>query len=197
MRDIPALDPAAFGCPTAVATRDKIRTHRCLGHTRFREFLLVYTIAAYTITLGALALYGVVMQHRLRVSSGALAATGGGPVLDPRKGFNVGAALLAPFWMLAHGMRLPGVLLSAMTLALVPFALQAMWVPFLFVALVPLAAGAVLSFLGNRIGVAHTGLEDVGAFSTTQIPWAIAGVLLYTVILPWAWYFTAGNAVSN
>lgn len=155
---------------------------------------MVYTIAAYSITLGALAVYGVVMQHRLRVSSAALAATGGGPTLDPRKGFNVGAALLAPFWMFAHGMRLPGALLIAITLALVPFFLQAMWLPFLFVALVPLAAGAVLSFLGNRIGVAHTGLEDAGAFSSSQIPWAIAGVLLYTVILPWTWYFMSGSA---
>ena len=155
---------------------------------------MVYTIAAYTITLGALALYGIVMQHPLRMSSAALSATGGGPALDPRKGFNVGAALLAPFWMFAHGMRLPGALLVAMTLVLVPLFAKAMWLPFLFVALVPLAAGTVLSFLGNRIGVAHTGLEDVGAFSASQVPWAIAGVLLYTVILPWAWYFTLGSA---
>ena len=96
--------------------------------------------------------------------------------------------------MFAHGMRLPGALLVAMTLVLVPLFAKAMWLPFLFVALVPLAAGTVLSFLGNRIGVAHTGLEDVGAFSASQVPWAIAGVLLYTVILPWAWYFTLGSA---
>ncbi len=151
---------------------------------------MVYTIAAYTLTLGALALYGVVMQHRLRVSSAALAATGGGPPLDPRKGFNLGAALMSPFWMFAHGMRLPGALLIAMTLALVPLFVQAMWLPTLFVSLVPLAAGSVLSFLGNRIGVDHTGLEDAGAFSASQLPWAVAGVLLYTVVLPWAWYFT-------
>jgi hypothetical protein len=155
---------------------------------------LVYSIAAYTITLGALALYGVVMQHRLRVSSAALAATGGGPNVDPRKGFNIGAALLAPFWMFAHGMRMPGALMSALTLGLVPLFAKAMWLPFLFIALIPLAAGAVLSFLGNRIGVAHTGLEDARDFSAKQLPWAIAGVVLYTVILPWVWYFRFGVA---
>lgn len=154
---------------------------------------MVYTIAAYTLTLGALALYGVVMQHRLRVASAVLAATGGAQAADPRQGLNVGAALLAPFWMFAHGMRLPGGLLIVLSLALVPLAAREMWLPFLFAALVPLAAGAALSFLGNRLGVAHTGLEDAGAFSSTQVPWAIAGVLLYTVVLPWVWYFVAGS----
>ncbi|MFK7895551.1 MAG: hypothetical protein AB8G23_06925 [Myxococcota bacterium] len=155
---------------------------------------MVYSIAAYTLTLGALALYGVVMQHRLRVSESALAATGGALPADPRKGFNLGAALMAPFWLLAHGAKLPGAVLSVLTLGLVPLFAKAMWLPFLFIALVPVAAGAVLSFMGNRIGVAHTGLEDAGAFSSTQLPWAVIGVLLYTVILPWAWYFMYGSA---
>jgi hypothetical protein len=68
-----------------------------------------------------------------------------------------------------------------------------MWVPLIFVAMVPVAAGAALGFVANRIGVAHTGIEAPGAFSGTQLPWALGGIAFYTVVLPWAWYVTSSS----
>lgn len=154
---------------------------------------MVYVIAAYSITVGALGLYAVILRHRLRWLGASLAA-GGDERIDPRRGFNVGAALLAPFWMFVHGMRLPGAALLALSLAMVPLYAQAMWTVLLMVALVPVAAGTALGFVGNRIGVAHTGLDDAAAFSASQLPWAVAGIVLYAVVLPWAWYFAASPA---
>jgi hypothetical protein len=149
---------------------------------------VIYTIAAYSITLGSLALYLVLLQHRRREFAGELARLDSGPLMDPRSGFNVGAFLLAPIWMLRHGMVLPGVVVIVPWLAIVPLYLAGVWIPLLFVAMVPIAAGAALLFVGNRIAVAHTGLEDPGDFSASQLPWALAGVTLYLVVLPWLWY---------
>jgi hypothetical protein len=64
-----------------------------------------------------------------------------------------------------------------------------MWIPFLFVGMVPLAAGAALGFVGNRIAVAHRGVENQADFSASQLPWAMVGVMLFAFVLPWAWYF--------
>jgi len=157
---------------------------------------VIYVIAAYTITLGALALYGVVLQHRGRVSSADPTAmtteTAGGP---PR-GFNVGAALLSPLWMCGHGMRLPGAILLLLCLAMVPLYAREMWIPFLFVAVVPFAAGAALGFVGHRIAVNHRGVESLAEYSKSQLPWATAGVVLYAVVLPWVWYFVNATAGS-
>lgn len=147
---------------------------------------MIYAIAAYSITIGALALYGVILQHRARAHG---ATRSGESADDPRRGFNVGAALVAPFWLWGHGMQLAGAGLGLLCLALVPLYTQAMWIPMLFVGIVPLAAGAALGVVGNRIAVEHTGLEDAAAFSTSQLPWAVAGIALYTIVLPWAWYF--------
>ncbi len=152
---------------------------------------MVYTIAAYSITLGVLGLYWAVLAHRRREFAESQALATQGALEDPRKGFNVGAFLLAPVWMLRHGMMLPGALLLAPCLALGPLYLREMWVPLIFVAVVPVAAGAALGFVGNRIAVSHTGLEAPGAFSGTQLPWALAGIALHTVVLPWAWFFTS------
>ena len=69
---------------------------------------MVYAIAAYTITIGTLALYGIMIRYRQRVATAALARAAGSRPRDAHGGFNVGAALLAPFWMWAHGMRAPG-----------------------------------------------------------------------------------------
>jgi len=153
---------------------------------------LIYAIAAYTITLGALGLYWSLLMHRRVEHAQALARARGDALEDPRRGLNMGALLLAPFWMLRHGMTMPGVLLLIPTLATVPLAQREMWVPLLFVGTIPLAAGAALAFVGNRIAVAHTGLEEPAAFSASQLPWSLAGVALYTIVLPWAWYFSQG-----
>jgi hypothetical protein len=151
---------------------------------------VVYAIAAYTITLGVLALYWVMIQHRRREFAAELASLGQGEELDPRSGFNVGASLLAPFWMLKHGMLLPSGLILVAALAVIPLYAREMWTPLIFVGILPIAAGVALGFVANRIGVAYTGLEEAAAFSASQLPWAVVGVLLHFVVLPWVWYFT-------
>ena len=147
---------------------------------------MIYVIAAYTITLSALALYGVLLQHRGRVFSKDQDVTTAG---GPPSGFNMGAALLSPVWMWGHGMRLLGVALLALFAMLVPLYDREMWIPFLFVAMVPVAAGAALGFVGNRIATGHRGVESLAEFSASQLRWATAGVSLYAFVLPWVWYF--------
>ena len=150
---------------------------------------MIYVIAAYTITLSALALYGVLLQHRGRVFS---AGPDGNPTQtsdSPPAGFNVGAALLSPVWMWGHGMRLPGVVLLGLCAVMVPLYLREMWTPLLFVAMIPLAAGTALGVVGNRVAAGHRGDESLGEFSSSQLPWATAGVTLYAFVLPWCWYF--------
>ena len=75
--------------------------------------------------------------------------------------------------------------------AMVPLYGRGMWIPFLFVGMVPLAAGAALGFVGNRIAVSHRGAESLADFSASQLPWATAGVTLYAFVLPWVWYFAS------
>ncbi|MCR9094325.1 MAG: hypothetical protein NXI30_08915 [bacterium] len=153
---------------------------------------MVYVIAAYSITLGALGLYWALLAHRRIEVEAARARVAGTPLADPRRGFNAGALLLAPFWMLKYGMTVPGTLLLVPTVAIAPLVQRELWLPLLFVGTVPLAAGAALAFVGNRIAVAHTGVEEPDAFSASQLPWALVGIALYTVILPWAWFFLQG-----
>ena len=150
---------------------------------------MVYAIAAYTITLGSLALYWVMIQHRRRETATELGSHRRSTLQDPRTGFNLGACLLAPFWMLRHGMLMPGALLLVPTVAVIPLYSLQLWIPLLFVGMLPIAAGAALGFVANRIAVAHTGIEQAGEFSATQLPWALTGIVLYVFVLPWAWYF--------
>jgi hypothetical protein len=151
---------------------------------------VVYAIAAYTITLGALALYWVMIQHRRREIASELGSRHRSKLQDPRTGFNLGACLLAPFWMLRHGMPIPGILVLIPTLAVFPLYSRQLWVPLLFVGMLPIAAGAALGVVANRIAVAHTGFEQAGELSASQLPWALTGIVLYLIVLPWAWYFT-------
>ena len=152
---------------------------------------MIYVIAAYTITLSALALYGVLLQHRGRVFSVDLDGMPTGITDGPPTGFNLGAALLSPIWMWGHGMRLPGVVLLALCTAMAPLYLREMWTPLLFVAMIPLAAGAALGFVGNRVAAGHRGAESLAEFSSSQLRWATAGITLYAFVLPWLWYFLA------
>jgi len=152
---------------------------------------VIYVIAAYSITLSALVLYSVLLQHRGRVFSADQNAATAGTAGGSPNGFNIGAALLSPVWMWRHGMRLPGVVLLVLFAAMVPLFNREMWIPLLFVATVPIAAGAALGFVGNRIATGHRGAESLAEFSASQLPWAIAGVTLYAFVLPWVWYFLA------
>jgi hypothetical protein len=155
---------------------------------------VIYAIAAYTITLGILSLYGVMLQHRSRVHAADLNAIQTPDALGPPRGFNLGAALLSPFWMWAHGMRVPGAVLFGFWAAIVPLYEMQMRLPLVFIGMVPLAAGAALGFVGNRIAVEHRGAENLAAFSNSQVPWATSGIALYTVILPWLWFFRYAGA---
>ena len=150
---------------------------------------MIYAIASYSITFSALGLYWALLSARQVELAENQARRTGAAVADPRRGVNVGAFLLAPFWMLAHGMKAPGAMVLLPTLAIVPLVQRELWVPLLFVAGIPIAAGAALAFVGNRIGVAHTGLESPGEFAASQRPWALAGIALHTIVLPWALYF--------
>jgi hypothetical protein len=150
---------------------------------------LVYVIAAYTITIGTLALYGVMIRHRQRVATAALVQEAGSLVPDPRKGFNIGAALLAPFWMWVHGMRIPGVVLLVVALGMLPLAQAELWIPLMTLATIVVAAAAALGFAGNRIAVDHLALEDPAAFASSQLPWAVAGIVLHVIVIPWVYFF--------
>ena len=157
---------------------------------------MIFVIAAYSITLGVLALYGVLLQHRERVYAAAAGAAdeGGGESAGAIRGFNPGAMLLAPIWMGAHGMRLPGMVLLGLETGLLWMTLRGPGSDVEDIALllgwvIVSAASVALGVVGNRIAVRHRGFEGVAAFSASQLPWAISGILLYTVLLPWAWYF--------
>ncbi len=146
---------------------------------------MVYAVAAYSITLGVLALYGVLLTHRSRVAALALARAGVGTAADPQKGFNVGAALLAPFWLWVHGQRLAGVGLLAAWGVLIPMLMGGAWGVFAFVVPLPFAAGAALGFVGHRIARAHRGDEDPLAYWSSQLPWAVTGIVVYAFVAPW------------
>lgn len=149
---------------------------------------MVYVIAAYTITLGFLALYGVLLQHRVRVFNADEDARTSGSVGELHRRFNVGAALLAPLWMWGHGLRWPGAGLLMLCLSMLPLYDLGLWVPLLLVAMVPFAAGAALGFVGDRIAMSHRGVERLAEFSTSQYQWATTGVVIYSFVFPWLWY---------
>jgi hypothetical protein len=150
---------------------------------------LIYTIAAYSITVGTLALYGVFMQHRGRVYSDLVSGSLRVGPDESALGFNLGAALLAPVWLLKHGMRVPGGVLLILSAVTIPLYERELWIPLVVVAMVPLAAGTALGFVGNRIARNHRRTETLAEFSASQLPWAVAGVCLFTIVLPWFWYF--------
>ncbi len=149
---------------------------------------MIYVIAAYSITIGALALYGVLLQHRIRVIAHDPNLKSNSATDSPQSGFNVGAALLAPLWMIQHGMRLPGAILLVIWAALIPLYDLGTSLPFLFAGMVPLAAGAAVGFVGNRIAAQHRGDESPADFAASQLPWATSGVLIAFVVMPWIWY---------
>ncbi len=155
---------------------------------------MIYTVAAYSITFGVLGLYWVLLDHRRRESAELYARATGEALEEPGRGFNVGAALLAPIWMLFHGMRVPGLLLLLPVVALFPLIQREMWTAALFVSAVPAAAGAALGFVANRIGVSHTKLDSPAAWSRSQRPWALGAIGLYTIVLPWAWLWLRSGA---
>ena len=155
---------------------------------------MIYVLAAYSITIGMLALYCVLLQHRGRVYAGDEMTARESVDGSWRAGFNLGAALLAPIWMWRHGLRLAGAGLLSIEVALVALYDREMWIPLIFVAIVPLAAGAALGFVGNRIATNHLRVETVAELSASQLVWAIAGIGVFTVVLPWLWFVLRATA---
>jgi hypothetical protein len=152
---------------------------------------LIYVLAAYSITIGALMFYGVILQYRRRLvelDSPRPSASTRSPE------FNLGAALLSPFWMWQHGMRAAGGGLFMLSLAMLPLYHQERWISFLFVAMVPLAAGTALGFIGHRIARTHRASQSPSDYLASQLPWTLAGIGLYSMILPWLWYFFSAAA---
>ncbi|MFP6656069.1 MAG: hypothetical protein VCB25_10615 [Myxococcota bacterium] len=147
---------------------------------------MVYVLAAYSITIGTLMFYGVILQHRRRLVELDLAR----PSRPMRSiEFNLGVALLSPFWMWQHGMRAAGTGRLILYLTMLPLYDQQRWILLLFVAMVPLAAGTALGFVGHRIARNDRSSESPAEYWASQLPWSLAGVGLYSVILPWFWYF--------
>jgi hypothetical protein len=157
--------------------------------------IVIYVIAAYSLTIGVLALYVALLQHRSRAAAATLEAAAvapdaaGAETSGPRRGFNLGASLLAPFWMWAHGMRASGATLLLVYLACWQLYQRELWLSLLFVAMIPVAGGAALGILGNRIAASHGGIANSADLSASQLPWSLAGIVLYAFVLPWLYFF--------
>ena len=152
---------------------------------------MVYVLAAYSITIGVLLIYGVLLQHRARLARVRLARAGRAASPEQTRGFNLGAALLAPFWAIAHGQPAIGGTLLVTWVAFA--AAQASGLRLVVLLLAPLLIGAslFLGVVGNRIIAARSGDRDPIDRERAQLPWALAGVVLYTVVLPWVWHLAA------
>lgn len=135
---------------------------------------MVYVVAAYSITISVLLIYGILLKHRARLA-------------DPQRagGFDLGAALLAPLWALGHGQHAAGALLVVATIALV--VAQAMGQELAASVLASLLVGGALFFgvVGNRL----TSGADPVARVRAELRWALAGAVVHTIVLPWACYF--------
>ncbi|MEZ4291050.1 MAG: hypothetical protein R3E53_11180 [Myxococcota bacterium] len=157
---------------------------------------MVYVVAAYSITVVVLGLYGVLLAHRsrlLRLEEDAVpGAARSGRAADPRRGFDLELRCSHPL-AARDGMPGMGLLLLVPCLALAPLVVRGLWLPALFVALVPIAAGAALGFAGHRIAAERTGLTDPRALARRQLPWALAGMALWTFVLPWALYLVGAD----
>ena len=159
---------------------------------------MVYVLAAYSITLGVLTIYGVMLQHGARIAHARLSSGSAGKGVDLGRGFNLGAALLAPIWAWFHGLRAVGatLLLTAVSLAWLCSSGAASgprW-PAASLAAILAAAALYLGVFGNRIAVGDPASMDPAAFFARQLRWALAGAALHTVVLPWTCYFLIARA---
>lgn len=155
---------------------------------------MIYVLAAYSITISVLAIYGVLLKHRAEVARAGVSSASAVAPADLARGFNLGAALLSPFWAWIHGLRAVGAALFLIGAALVCSFWSGQRWPALLLAAILAASGLVLGMFGNRIAAGDPATTDPAAFFTTQHRWALAGVVLHTIVLPWTCYFLAGGA---
>ena len=153
---------------------------------------MIYVVAAYSITFGALAIYGVWLQARARLARIRAAGAGRDPAVLGR-GFNLGAALLAPFWAWFHGLRAFGLALLATSVVLVFAEASGLRVAVPALAALLALASLGLGFVGNRLAAdrraATAAGVDAAALIQDERRWALAGAVLHTVVAPWAGYF--------
>ncbi|MEZ4279950.1 MAG: hypothetical protein R3F21_10105 [Myxococcota bacterium] len=153
---------------------------------------MVYVVAAYSITFGALAIYGVWLQSRAQLARVLAAGSGRDPAALGR-GFNLGALLLAPFWAWFHGLRAFGFALLATSLVSIFAAASGLRVAAIALVAIFALASIGLGFVGNRLAAdrhARTGGGlDAAAFVAGERSWALAGAVIHTVLAPWAGYF--------
>lgn len=155
---------------------------------------MVYVLAAYSLTISVLVLYGVLLQYRARVARARVfaAAEGrpsGAPDPDLARGFNLGAALLAPFWAFAHGRSALGAALLAAFGALALAQARGLRLPVLLLTALSIGAALFLGAAGNRIAASRGGAGGAEGLAKQELRWAIAGAVLHTIVLPWACYF--------
>ena len=160
---------------------------------------MVYVLAAYSLTISVLVLYGVLLQHRARVArarvifarSGAQVGT---PDPELARGFNLGAALLAPFWAWSHGLRAVGATFLATCGVLALAQASGLRLPVLLLTSMWIGAALFLGAVGNRIAASRAGGAGAEALAAQELRWAIAGAVLHTIVLPWAGYFWLARA---
>ena len=83
-----------------------------------------------------------------------------------------------------------GVLVLAVWVVLWPLYQRQMWTVLIFAAAIPIAAGAALGVVGHRIAATRLGAERGDALAQAQLPWALAGIVLFVFVLPWAIYLS-------
>ncbi len=153
---------------------------------------MVYVVAAYSITFGALASYGVWLQARAQLAR-VLAANAGRDPAALGSGFNLGALLLAPFWAWFHGLRMLGLTLLAASIVLVFAGASGLRVAVTALAALLALASIGLGFVGNRLAADRRARSDGGIDAAAVIAgersWALAGAVIHTVVAPWAGYF--------
>lgn len=157
---------------------------------------MVYAIAAYSITLGVLLVYGVLVRSRARVARARLVAraqdgrsASAAASAELLRGFNLGAALLAPLWALVHGPRIAAIGLIGAWAGFAAAGQAGMQSAALGLASLLIGASAFFGAAGNRMLAARGDAGDPFERERGQARWALAGALLYTVVLPWAYYF--------
>lgn len=150
---------------------------------------MVYVLAAYSITFGVLAIYGVLLQSRAQIARARVEGGSAGAPAELGQGFNLGATLLAPFWAWFHGQRALGGTLLVTSVVLAFAGASGLRGAVLTLATVLAVVSVGLGFVGNRLAARCRAEGDAAAFFASERRWALAGVVLHTVVAPWAAYF--------
>lgn len=155
---------------------------------------MVYVLAAYSITFGVLAIYGVLLQSRAQIARARVADGGAAASAASFRGFNLGATLLAPFWAWFHGLRALGLTLLATSVVLVFAGASGLRGAAVTLAGILATASIGLGVVANRVAAQRRPGEEPAAFFASQRRWALVGAVLYTVVAPWVWYLGLAGA---